>query len=99
MTKPISPNDLTLEIPNIVIETFNKLIEKDWDGYQSIVLQDEVLDILEENGFDRRDVFRYRYLDIEDLYNAEGWEVVYYKPMRGSPLSEKTKFSFTKRDM
>lgn len=85
--KPISPNDIaeakkTLVFPPKVIETWNFLIAKNWTEGRSIVYQNEAIELLMKNlGIEERnDIFHKKYLEIEDVYRAEGWTVVYDKP-------------------
>ena len=72
-------------IPNQVIESFNKLIIRYWDGSKSIVLKDdavnEILTHYSENQHkDIKDLmYKEHWLDIEPLYILAGWKVNYYK--------------------
>lgn len=83
-SRPISPeelNEVKSEIlPPEVFETFNRLLgEKALHGY-AIIYQDEVVEGLIERGLDRGNIFRKGWLNIESLYEENGWEVEYDKP-------------------
>lgn len=93
MVKPITPNDASLKkqeiMPDEVIETWNRLIAKNWDGSSSRVLQNEAVEALmalltnnEETDKQtvRRQVFQNKWLDIEPIYRNNGWSVIYDKP-------------------
>lgn len=81
---PVSPeglDDLRREmIPSEVFETFNRLLgEKAINGY-AVIRQDEVVTALTERGLERENIFRKGWLNIESLYEANGWKVVYERP-------------------
>jgi hypothetical protein len=82
--KPINPDEAVGskcdQIPDAVIEEFNRLIVRALHSGQAGVSQDEVLDALEGRGFSRREVLDNRWLDVEGLYRLVGWEVEYIKP-------------------
>lgn len=88
MIKPITPNDLPIvEIPDEVISAFNTMIIKEWNGFEARVKQkDVVIEILA--NFEKsskkviavENVFKNRYLDVEEIYRKQGWNVEYDKP-------------------
>lgn len=88
--KPIRPAEvvkLKAEImPDGVIEAFNELIAKNWDGRSATVKQDEALAAVlkkmraVEPGLKREDVFKRHWLDVEDIFRASGWRVEFDKP-------------------
>ena len=85
MVEPISPSDVKKIIPDFVIEAVNQLIMEKWDGYEAVILQDDILDIISSDDLDndkpsRQEVFDKRWLDFEDLYREKGWDVEYDKP-------------------
>jgi len=103
MLKPIRPDSLIKliedRIPDEVIQAFNALIAKEWDGQEAIIAQDEVVREIRSN-FRKSDkpmssemIFDLNYLNIEDLYRKEGWKVVYDKP--GYNEDYEAKFTFT----
>ena len=87
MVKPLAPSDVTAAqvelFPDFVIETWNTVIAKNWSGTQSRILQDDImLELIAAAPMliNRGDVFARHWLDIEDVYRAEGWAVQYDKP-------------------
>ena len=88
--KPISPVEAENEhrgtIPDSIIRAFNTLIIKNYEPINktSIVKQDEVLDMVRgdpDSGMLKRDdAFDNHWLDVEDIYREQGWDVKYDKP-------------------
>lgn len=86
--KPITPAELPAhrltQIPESVIACWNDIIAEKWNpaSKQSYVLQDDIVALIVERhpDADRSTVFDKHWLDIEDLYRAQGWKVVYDKP-------------------
>lgn len=89
--KPITPEEVIgkkPEIPGFVILAFNELIQKKWNKSRkmAIVLQEEAINMImekapinEETPFKRPDIFDKHYLDVEELYMENGWDVKYTK--------------------
>ena len=69
-------------IPECVFAAINELIVKHFNGIESCIEQNEILNKIctEETGLSRSDVFKYHYLDIEEIYGEKGWQVEYHKP-------------------
>lgn len=85
MVKPISPGEVTIAkkqmIPDGVIEAFNQTIAKHFNGRSASFKQEEVLNLITTKmGVDRAHVFSEKWLDVEDIYRAEGWKVKYDSP-------------------
>lgn len=90
MVKPIKPEDIEkikeAQIPNEVIEAFNDLITKNWDGTSSCVLQDDAINsIINKFGHTdikhmRKKIFDHGWLNIENIFRNAGWKVEYDKP-------------------
>jgi len=83
--KPISPDNIVElklnTIPDVVIESFNVMIPRKWNGYSSTITQDEIIDeIQKKSNYSRSEIFKNKWLDVEDIYRAEGWVVIYDKP-------------------
>lgn len=84
--EPISPKDvLALKekvIPPEVIEAFNEMIARGFDGRRSTFLQKDVGNLIIEklsvNG--KKPTFKTEWLDVESLYENKGWKVEYDKP-------------------
>jgi hypothetical protein len=83
MTKPISPDEITLPvIPDHVFEAFNKLIKANFKkGNVSIVKRKDVVEeIFCESGTTDEELVSNGWLDIEPNYREAGWEVKYESP-------------------
>lgn len=83
MTKPISPSEVVAsnQIPNAVLEAFNRCISKNWDGRSAVVPQKEVeREILERMLVGIDTIYEKRWLDVEEIYRKAGWVVEYNKP-------------------
>jgi hypothetical protein len=85
MVNPLTPNQVTAHkkvlLPDAIIECWNGLIAKNWDGYVSIVHQSEAVRLLMEvMDCGRDEVITNKWLDIEDIYRESGWKVVYDRP-------------------
>ena len=84
--KPITPQEASqqrqTQIPDFVIDAFNKLIAKNYRNGRSEVIQNEVmLEILATDAdLTRQTVFDNGWLDVEEVYRAAGWRVEYDKP-------------------
>lgn len=79
--------------PDAVYETFNELIAKNWDGKRSEVKQKDAVELLIANmnweniclgdlseQYKRDYISLNHLLDIESVYRAAGWKVMYDKP-------------------
>lgn len=108
--KPISPKEARIKkqaaIPDFVIEAFNKLIVENMSvSGTATIQQDAVMDLimahskletpLAPEAFTRQDVYSRRWLDVEDLYRKQGWNVKYDKP--GYNESYNAFFEFSSR--
>lgn len=105
--KPISPDEVvetkkTLVFPAPVIEAWNFLIAKHYSDGRALIMQDEAVKTLikylkldESDPASRRFCYDNKYLDIEDIYRAEGWTVEYDKPAYNE--SYEPSFTFRKR--
>ncbi len=88
MPGPISPSEVMGQkvnsIPDFVFEAFNKCIAKNWNGRSSIVLQKEVVaeirSLQSGTEFAGLDPFKEHWLDVESVYENNGWRVEYDKP-------------------
>lgn len=99
--KPITPKEVTQEkikaIPDRVVEIFNRVITRYWNGTSSTFRQSEVLAMIcNETGEHMADVFREGWLDIEDIYESAGWDVEYDKP--GFNENYPATFTFRKKE-
>jgi hypothetical protein len=86
MTKPLRPEEIAArkleQLDEGVIDTFNDLITAHFDGTSSKFSQEDVIDGLLSRGVIayREDAFGRHLLDVEHIYRAHGWRVVYEKP-------------------
>jgi hypothetical protein len=83
--KPISPADIAKKkievIPPLVIEVFNDLIAKKFTAGSAKILQDDVIAaIITRKSITRAEIFEQGWLNIEEIYRAQGWLVEYDKP-------------------
>lgn len=101
MIKPISPAEITGKkrgiIPDRVINCWNTLIAEHWDGSCSeIELQEARSRVRLAMDFSESQEIPDLWLNIEDIYRAEGWIVEFDKP--GFNESYKAKYIFSKKD-
>lgn len=90
MIKPISPEEVADAkkdyFPDYVIQAVNESIAKNYSGGRAEIMQNEIITAIMENAkksgvtLTRGQVFGNRYLDFEDIYRANGWQVEYDKP-------------------
>lgn len=92
MVKPITPDQVGAAkaaiLPDHVIETWNELIAANWSGGRACVQQNDavvaLMDHVDSSVIDlasrRQEVFNLKWLDIEDVYCEQGWDVEYDKP-------------------
>lgn len=91
--EPITPDEIgkhkKKHIPNEVIQAFNSLIAKKWNGKSAKVKQDEVIKeicSIFQQATDaaivdtRNKIFAENWLNVEDIYEDAGWKVTYDKP-------------------
>jgi hypothetical protein len=84
---PITPSEAKANrvnvVPSAVFESFNLLITENLDEGTSRVNQKDVLDHIRsklDNGMSAQQIMDKGWLNIEDVYRAAGWKVVYDKP-------------------
>lgn len=101
MAGPVSPKEITklkkTSIPEPVFEVINKLIAKYWNGFSATIKQKDIVwalintiqgstsDSIRENGW----------LNFEDCYRAEGWQIEYDRP--GYNETYDAEYTFSKR--
>lgn len=92
--KPEEVNELKKKlIPEVVIETVNELIAKNYRGKSAFIKQKDIVSALLEKGLTSVEVYDNNYLDFEDIYRAAGWKVEYDKPAYNE--SYDASFTFT----
>lgn len=99
MVKPISPDEVGAEkqkhLPEIVFETFNRLIAQNFSNGRAKVMQEDVVHALTENCITTSEIDKNGYLNVEEAYRDAGWKVEYDKP--GYNESYGAFFVFTKK--
>lgn len=84
MVKPIRPDEVTEKkeqsFPDAVLESFNEIIAQNYYHGQSTFDQDDVVKLMVSKGLKKKDIYDKHYLDVESIYQAQGWEVEYDKP-------------------
>lgn len=97
--KPLSPFEASAKrvFPDEVIEAFNELISENLLSSSATVRQDAAVTriMAKMPNVTRAQVFDRGWLNVEDVYRAEGWEVEYDKP--GYNESYAAHFTFTRR--
>ncbi len=97
--KAINPSEVVAarkaSLPDVVIEVFNKLIAKNFNGHSASVYQSEVMKCLAAERLKSSEIFKKGWLDVEDIYREQGWEVKYDKP--GYNESYEAYFKFSKK--
>jgi hypothetical protein len=99
--KPITPTEAVVlknsKIPDKVISAFNEVIAKHFNGTYSTFTQDEVVDKIEGLLDCRRDfIFEAGYLDVEQIYQKQGWDVEYDVADYGG-FTTTSRFTFIKQ--
>jgi hypothetical protein len=107
--KPLSASTITEQklssIPDEIIESVNALILNRWTGLKAQIMQKEIVEEyvrLKKNVGDEREsqdirdeIFKKHWLDIEEIYRQEGWDVKYDRP--GFDENYEAFFVFTKK--
>lgn len=82
--RPITPSEVGREqaknVPDAVIEVFNRLIAQNYVNGSATIKQGDVVALLLAKGFDRHEIFDKDWLSIEEAYRSAGWQVSYDKP-------------------
>lgn len=100
MSKPITPGEITKAkqsaLPDEVLDAFNEMIAKNWNGSSATVMQNEVAKLIASKlQIKRQEVFDNHYLDVESVYRKAGWKVEYDQP--GYNESYEAYFEFSKK--
>lgn len=82
--KPITPSDIPNAkkniIPDAVFEVVNELIAKNYSGGSSRVTQTDIVNKLAGRGISNSQIYSEKYLEIEEIYEQNGWDVEYDGP-------------------
>jgi hypothetical protein len=97
--KPVTPDDVVALkgkiIPDVIIETFNEAIARNFNGGYAAIYQREIVAMLNAKNISTEEIFRNRWLDVEDIYREAGWKVDYDKPAWNE--SYEANFTFRKK--
>lgn len=85
MVEPIKPSDIPVAkqnaIPDFVIEVVNDMLARRFTNGRAVIKQNEIVsELVANHGVTTDMIFRLDYLNIEEIYRAQGWKVVYDKP-------------------
>ena len=100
--KPMGPDDDRLKgenrLPWFVLEAFNDLLIRKWDGQRALIYQSEAIDeimkhtVPEPDGYTRQDIFTNNWLNVEQAYREAGWWVGFDKKDPGSTTESSWSF-------
>lgn len=99
--KPIKPEQVNSDsksssFPDEVIEAFNELIVKNMRNNSSMIYQKDVVNLIASKlSISKQKVYDEEYLDVESLYEKQGWKVYYDKP--GYCEDYEPTFTFSKK--
>lgn len=88
MVKPLKPSDIgeakKKVIPDEVIEVFNELIAVKYTNGRALFKQKDVVaricSKMNMRAMEENTIFENGWLNVEEMYRAEGWKVTYDKP-------------------
>lgn len=82
--KPIRPSEVISKkkelLPDEVLEAFNELIAKEWDGREASFKLKEVVPLIAKKLNINSASVNSNWLDVEDIYRKAGWKVKYDGP-------------------
>jgi hypothetical protein len=85
VNKPIKPDKIAEAklqyFPEIIFETFNKLIAENYSNGSAIIYEEDIVDRLIVSGITSDEIYDRGYLNVEEVYRVEGWKVIYKKPV------------------
>ncbi len=94
---PLKPEDVAAArkaaMPDVIIMVFNTLITESFNGYNAIIKQDDVVRTLVERGLEKAEIYNRGWLDVEPIFEAAGWKVMYDKPAYYESYDAYFKFS------
>ncbi len=96
---PIKPGEVAkrkvVDFPDAVLESFNEMIAQKFSGSRARILQDDVVALMVRKGLEKEEIYEKHWLDVEGVYCAAGWKVVYDSP--GYCESYPASFEFSKQ--
>lgn len=91
--KPIRPEEIIEKkinsIPDAMFQAVNELLARNWNGSESVIRKDDLLNRYFEITGKTNDrpthdeIYKFRWLDFEDAYREVGWVVNYEQPSYG----------------
>lgn len=101
MVKPFTPEEAQAvhlkNIPAFVIDTFNELLGFNYcDGEICLNLSQVLEKVCEKSGYEAQHILNMNWLDVEPLYQANGWSVSYKTPGWRDDFPIEPRFVFKK---
>lgn len=82
--RPIKPSEVTgakkISFPDAVLESFNEIIAQNFSGNSATFKQNDVIALMVKKGLKHEEIFAKKWLYVEEVYGAEGWDVSYDSP-------------------
>ena len=99
MVNILKPEDISDSkeeyIPDVVFDVVNALITQEWNGRSACIKQKDIIEKIGQISDLTKDIiYKKNYLDIENVYRKNGWEVEYESPAWGESFD--AYFEFTK---
>lgn len=101
MPGPISPQDIdnTKNIPEEVFEVVNALLEKNFSRGRAVIFEADIVSTLVTRyNYSRDQIYGNHWLDFEEAYRDNGWEVKYDKPGYNESYEPSFEFIAKKKD-
>lgn len=84
--RPIKPSEVAktkIEVfPDEVIEAFNELIAQNFSGNYARFTVKDVVSLMTTKGLKPNEIMKNGWLNVEEVYQAQGWKVRYESPDR-----------------
>lgn len=97
--KPIRPEETLVRrvqfFPTQVLESFNQLIAQNCINGESKVLKKDVTSLMMENGLKEEEIYKKHWLDVEEIYRNNGWNVKYDQPGYGDDQDFEPYYTFS----
>jgi hypothetical protein len=81
---PIKPSEIVNAkktiFPDEVFEAFNELIATHFSCGRATIKKDDVVELMVKKGLKRNEIYSNHWLDVEEIYQTEGWKVGYDQP-------------------
>ena len=84
--KPLSPQEINIELPDFVLEAVNAMIRKKFRGSDFSFTAKELIAYGKNHSTNidaNKDWFAEKWMDFEKLYEKHGWDVKYEQPSYG----------------